>query len=284
VYRFITIAGTGVNIRTYSVVLVLAAIAGTAIALPRLRRLPGVDRATLGRLIAWCTVGAWLGGRIHHLSNLGRFGWDRIVHEGRWWELFAPSFHAGGAILGLVVAAMLVTARRRVPLGRFGDAIVPGVGIGLAIGRFACFLNGCCTGTLCPHFWGVAFPKPTYVWNYHVADRLVPPNAEWSLPVHPLQLYFTAVGLLIAAAGWTLDRHKRYEGQSALVALLLFAGFNVLLEPFRGWAPARRTWMGVPQLTWVAGATFVATLLVLLYCEWRRRGVVIAPRSAGVTT
>jgi phosphatidylglycerol:prolipoprotein diacylglycerol transferase len=221
------------------------------------------------QLVLWTCTGAWLGGRIHQLANMGSFAFERIVIEGRISEAFGTSFHAGGAILGLVIAAAIVARRHRIPLGSFGDAVVPGFGLGLAIGRFACFLHGCCTGTTCNHFWCVAFPKPTYVWNHHVYLQLVPGDATWSAPVHPLPLYFTAVGIVIMAVGYGLDRRKRYVGESALVALLIFSASNVALEAFRGFAPMRRYWYGVPQLTWVALATMLVTLTVFVYCELR---------------
>lgn len=279
-YPLITnFAGTGIDVRTYSLLLVIAAVGGTALAVPRLRRVPGMDRASLVRILAWCLAGAWLGGRIHHLSNLGMFGWRRIVVDGHWQELFGVSFHAGGAVLGLVLTAVIVTARRGLSIGRFGDAIVPGFGFGLAVGRFACFLNGCCTGTTCDHLWCVAYPKPTNVWNYHVFRGLVPNDATWSAPVHPLPLYFTAVGIVILILGYALDRSRRYDGESALIALAVFSASNVVLEPFRGYAPLRRFWLGVPQLTWVALLMTLVTVGTLLYCEWRRRRV--APHAIG---
>ncbi len=261
----------GGSVRTYPVVLLVAALAGIAVALPRLRRIAGIDGRVLLSLVVWTCAGAWLGGRIHHVANLGSFALRRIFVDGRIWELFGTSFHAGGAILGLLIAAVIVTRRHGIHVGRFGDAIVPGFGLGLAIGRFACFLNGCCTGTTCDHLWCVAFPKPTYVWNHHVYLQLVPGDATWSAPVHPLPLYFTAVGVLIALAGYALDRRKRYEGESALVALLIFSASNAALEGFRGYAPMRRYWAGVPQLAWVALATMGCVLAVLAYCEWQHR-------------
>ena len=264
----------GGPLRTYPVLLLLAALAGMGLALPRLRRLPGVDGGVVLRVMLWCVFGAWLGGRLHDLSNLGAFALGRIVGQGRVGELFGVSFHAGGAILGLVIAALLATRHYGVKLGQYGDAVVPGFGLGLAIGRFACFLNGCCTGTPCSYFWCVAFPKPTYVWNYHVYLGLVPGDAEWSAPVHPLQLYFTAAGLAIMALGWWLDARKRYDGEVALMALLVFSASNAFLEQFRGFAPMRRYWLNVPQLTWIALVTMVATLVAIAWCErtrWRAR-------------
>ncbi len=270
-YPVIThIDALGFAVLTYSVLILVAALVGIAVALPRLGRVPGLDRRTALLFLFWCCVGGWVGGRAHHLLNVGQFAFDQIVTHGRTSELFAAAFHAGGAVLGVVIAGLLVARRRRVDIGVLGDAVVPGFGLGLAIGRFACFLHGCCTGERCDYLWCVAFPKPTHAWNYHVYLGIIPDDATWSAPVHPLQLYFTAVGLVIFAVGLWLDRRKRYEGQSALVALAIFAASNAYLEQFRGFAPLRRYWYGVPQLTWVALATLAATLIVMAWIEARR--------------
>jgi phosphatidylglycerol:prolipoprotein diacylglycerol transferase len=261
----------GGTIRTYPVLVIVAALAGMAVTIPRLRRMPGIDGRILGSVIIWSCAGAWLGGRLHHLANVGAFGFRRIFVEGHWGELFGTSFHAGGAILGLIVAALVVTRRHRIHLGRFGDAVVPGFGLGLVIGRFACFLNGCCCGTPCDHFWCVPFPAPTNVWNYHVYLQLVPDDSKWSAPVHPLQLYFTAVGVLVVLLGRWLEPRRRFDGEVALVALLIVSASNAALESFRGFAPIRRYWFGVPQLTWVALATMLGTLVALVYFELRHR-------------
>jgi phosphatidylglycerol:prolipoprotein diacylglycerol transferase len=259
----------GGPIRTYPLLLAIAALAGIAVSIPRLRRMDGVRGAILIRLLLWSIFGAWLGGRIHYISNAGSYGWERTIGAGIG-GVFGVGFHAGGAVLGMLLAGWIAARHYRIDVGQYGDAAVPGFGLGLAIGRFACFLNGCCTGTLCDHFWCVAFPEPTNVWHYHRYMRFVPFDATWSAPVHPLQLYFTAVGVLIMLLGYWLERRKRYEGQVALVALLVFSAANAFLEQFRGYAPMRRYWYGVPQLTWVALATMAVALLMLIYAELRR--------------
>ena len=263
------IEALGWTIRTYPVLLAIAVLAGTAVSIPRLRRLHGVDRAVLIRLVLWSIFGAWVGGRLHFIVNVGRYGRERIFEAGIG-GLLGVSFHAGGAVVGLLLAGWIVARHHRIAVGQYGDAAVPGFGLGLAIGRFACFLNGCCTGAVCDHFWCMAFPKPTNVWNYHVYRGFVPSDATWSAPVHPLQLYFMAVGIVIIVVGYWLERRKRYDGQVALIALVIFSAANAFLEQFRGYAPLRRYWFGVPQLTWVALTTMIVALVLLVYAEARR--------------
>jgi phosphatidylglycerol---prolipoprotein diacylglyceryl transferase len=40
---------------------------------------------------------------------------------------------------------------------RKGDYLVPGIALGIAIGRIGCFLRGCCYGTVTTLPWGVDF-------------------------------------------------------------------------------------------------------------------------------
>lgn len=257
------------TVRTYPVMLALAVLVGVLLAWPRALRVEGVTRARLTVVLLCLALGGFFGGRIHYLVNLGSFLYQQVFEHGRYGELFGFSFHAVGSILGLAIAGFAVLRSYGIRPGAFGDALVPAFGASLAIGRFACFLNGCCTGDVCALPWGVSFPKPTYVWNYHVYRHLVPADAVWSAPVHPLQLYFTAVGVVILLVGLWLEKRRRYEGQSILLALLIFASSNALLEQFRGYAPLRRFWFGVPQLTWMAVALAIATAVALLLLELR---------------
>ena len=262
----------GLTIRTYPVTLAVAVVVGVWLTWHRALRVEGVTPTRLRRILLSLCLGAWVGGRLHFLINSGSFAYDQIVGARRFGEIFGTSFHAGGAILGLLTAAFAALRHYRIRPSQFGDALVPGFGASLAIGRFACFLNGCCTGSVCNLPWAVSFPRPAYVWNYHVYLGLVPGTSQWSAPVHPLQLYFTAVGVVIYLLGLWMERHKRYDGQSVLLALLLVSASNAVLESFRGYAPLRRYWYGTPQLTWIAAAMTVAVALVLLVRElqnWR---------------
>jgi prolipoprotein diacylglyceryltransferase len=52
--------------------------------------------------------------------------------------------------------AVIVLPRYGIPLLKVGDAIAPTVGVGIAIARIGCFLEGCCYGTVCHLPWCLA--------------------------------------------------------------------------------------------------------------------------------
>jgi len=159
----------------------------------------------------------------------------------------------------------------RLPLGRFADGFLPTVGVGIAIARVGCFLHGCCFGTLCSWPWCVTFPRDTYIYQYHADLGVLPPGAERTLPIHPLQLYFCAAGLLITAAALWWHPRKRYHGEVALVGLVLFSTSTALLEFLRADAQPRLYWGALPQLTWIALAMSVASLVALAGAELAHR-------------
>ena len=161
--------------------------------------------------------------------------------------------------------------RLRLPLGRFADGFAPTVGIGIAIARLGCFLHGCCFGTLCSWPWCLTFPRDTYIYQYHTDLGLLPPGAERTLPIHPLQLYFAAAGLMITAVALWLHPRKRYDGEVALVGLVLFSTSTALLEFLRADAQPRLYWGALPQLTWIALGMSIASLVALAAAELLHR-------------
>ena len=166
------------------------------------------------------------------------------------------------------------------PAWRLADATVPVVGVGIAIARLGCFLHGCCFGTLCAWPWCVTFPRDTYIYQYHLDLGVLPLGAERTLPIHPLQLYFAAAGLAITAAGLWLHPRKRYDGEVALVALVIFSISTAMFEFLRADAQPRLYWGSLPQLTWIALAMSAASVTALAAAELvHRRNRMRTPRA-----
>jgi phosphatidylglycerol---prolipoprotein diacylglyceryl transferase len=92
----------------------------------------------------------------------------------------------------------------------------------IGILRLACFADGCCWGKPSSVLWAVRF---------HDQRSVMP----WlGIPVHPVQLYESALGFALAGGLAYLFRHKRMEGQ---LLHLLFVGYGVgrfMLEAYRG--------------------------------------------------
>jgi len=247
----------GLAVQSYHVLIVLAAIVCFVIGPRWAHRLEGIDPRRTRRALAIMAVFTFAGGRLHFVINQ--------------WMLFAPhpidafkvwsgGLHAAGAIIGLGVATVGVSRFARLPLGKLGDGLAPTIGIGIAIARIGCFLQGCCFGVTCSWRWCISFPRDSYVYEYHRSLGLLPPAATAAAPIHPLQLYFSAAGLAVTAVALWTHRHKRYEGQVALMSLLVFSLSAAALEFLRADYYPRAYWGPLPQLEWTALALMVGAI------------------------
>jgi phosphatidylglycerol:prolipoprotein diacylglycerol transferase len=140
-----------------------------------------------------------------------------------------------GALLALAVAIPIFgpSLGRGIPLRLWGDMLVPGAAFSLAILRVDCFLTGCCAGGVCHLPWAMSFPAGSKPWYAQVMDGAIPASAAWSLPIHPLQLYFLLLSLAVGVfALWWLPR-RQYEGQLVLLFLALHELGKFALEFLR---------------------------------------------------
>ena len=119
------------------------------------------------------------------------------------------------------------------------------------------------------------------MFEQHVTMGLVPEDATGTAPVHPLQLYFAASGLLLTGVALWHHRRKRWDGEVALGGLLLFSISAGALESFRADDPWRTYWGRLPQLEWTALAMTAASLSALGVAELAyRRGLIHPTKSA----
>ena len=148
----------------------------------------------------------------------------------------------GGAIAG-VLALIVVLRRRRAPLMRSLDVMASIAPLAHAFGRFGCFMNGCCFGKVTHSWLGVQFPRvadaasgavvgsPAFIT--HLREGLILESAEWSLPVHPTQLYAIGYNLLIFAVLTFYLTRRRREGQVGWLYLVLYGSFRFANEAVR---------------------------------------------------
>lgn len=211
-------------------------------------------------ILLLCVV-VFAGGRLHFALTK----WH--LFETQPWRVFRLSsggLHAPGAIIGATIGGFVILRGLNLPIGRFVDGFAPAVGIGIALGRLGCFLNGCCYGTVCALPWGVSLSPETYTYHAQIEFGLLARGAAHSLPVHPLPLYFAAVGLALTVLLRWLRTRKRYDGELGLVLIFLFSASSMLLEPLRADHEARTLWGTLPQLFWVALAMTIVSFAALV--------------------
>jgi len=154
----------------------------------------------------------------------------------------------GGFLVSVFVVLVYATVAR-ISLLTILDTGAPPAALGLAFGRIGCFMAGCCWGDLCVdasqigrisdqsviyQVWtlpaissgrfplAVTFPKGSDIYLQHQKLGLLTNTAERSLPVHPVQLYESALAFILC---WVLARMKSASPGEVFIGLLFGYAF-----------------------------------------------------------
>jgi phosphatidylglycerol:prolipoprotein diacylglycerol transferase len=198
-------------------------------------------------------IGGLVGARLFYVIQY----WGVRVHSlGEVFRVWEGGIVLYGSIIGGTATFFLYRALRPFPLGPFLDVVAPALALGVAIGRFGCFLNGCCFGDVCHLPWAVSFPQPSPPWQAHVAAQLIPPDAAYSLPVHPTQLYSVADGLVLMLLLLAYFPLRKRDGEVMALLMMTYPVTRVLIEYLRS-----------DESVFLAGMTISQNIsLVLLGC------------------
>jgi phosphatidylglycerol:prolipoprotein diacylglycerol transferase len=153
----------GLPIRGYGTLLLAAVVAGVGLCVYQARRV-GLDVEIIYSLAFWMFLGGIAGARAFHVVEY----WELYAHSdplAMLWGVLnvaAGGLVVYGALFGGLAAAVIYFAIRRMPPLPIADVVIPGMALGLAIGRVGCLLNGCCFGGACELPWAVTFPQGTF--------------------------------------------------------------------------------------------------------------------------
>jgi phosphatidylglycerol:prolipoprotein diacylglycerol transferase len=240
-----------VAVSSYGAALGLACLVGGGLSLWRISR-AGLFREALGPLLAASLATGFLGA---HLA--------KILSQPEPGALWTLSAGGGVWVAGLLAGGMFgVGSARRLgmPLGALVDALVPGLFVGLALGRLGCLLHGCDFGAPTDSFLALTYPaevfdpaagafieSPASIFQHSqtFADRF-PAWVAWlaayddrsqgaplSLPVHPWPVYEAVFALCLCGFSLFLAR-RAPRGRAALVTLSLYALGRFWLDFWRG--------------------------------------------------
>ena len=177
--------------------------------------------------------GAFLGGRLLHFIYESDFSFFSLIEGGE------SSFGAiGGAILTVIVVALVL----RVPAGDLLDAFAPGIFIGEGIQRLGCFANGCCAGPVADSIFSVRFPRiatasgeivGSVCFQEHLGHGWVAATDPASLPVVPMQLVMTVIGVALCALGVRLFLADRFRGVLLWFLFVVYGAIRFATQSFR---------------------------------------------------
>jgi phosphatidylglycerol:prolipoprotein diacylglycerol transferase len=184
-----------------------------------------------------------------------------------WAKFYNGGLAYYGGLVGGTWAVLVIARRDGLPLRKVADVTAMGVAMGLFFGRIGCFLAGCCYGEVTALAVGTRFPAWSAASEGQYREGLLAHPSLPSLPVHPTQLYEAAGCLAISVflSRWG-PLHKRFDGQVALLALLLYAVLRSAIEQVR--ADDRGLWLGVSTSQWVS--LLIALCVVFYWRRWAR--------------
>lgn len=224
-------------IGTYGLFVALGLLVGLFVSDRRAQR-NGVDRNLILDLALIGVVAGIVGARLTYiLVNFRAFLDDPAGH------IFTrQGFVFGGGMILAVIICVIYVWRKGERVWKVADIIAPAIPLGHGIGRIGCFFAGCCWGGVCEVPWAVTFPKVIgpggermgFVYEEHLHAGLIGPEAQRSLPVHPVQLYESLGLILLSVALFWLWKRRRFEGQIFLAYLLAYPVIRFFLEFFRG--------------------------------------------------
>lgn len=161
----------------------------------------------------------------------------------------------GGAIFAYI-CAFLYARKLKLTFWLWHDTAAPVMALGYALGRVACFLEGCCYGKLCDLPWAIPLKEVNVVTD-QVATHLR----------HPTQLY--AVGtetLTLLFLVWLERRHPKL-GVVFLTWVILHSSGRIIMETFRD-DPRGPDYFSLPIST-IVSIVFILMALVALAIRLR---------------
>jgi phosphatidylglycerol:prolipoprotein diacylglycerol transferase len=239
----------GIKIFGYGVMLFLAFLGSTQLAAWRAKR-EKLDPELLYDLALWVFIGGLIGARIFYVLE---YWGDRVRTVVDIFKVWEGGIVLYGSIIGGTLTFFLYRLIRPFPIRPLLDVVAPSLALGIALGRFGCFLNGCCYGDTCELPWAVRFPQHSPAWLHQVhTDQIVYPNGDkpWvafedelrdrrvlasvrSLPVHPTQLYSCLDGLVLLGLLSAYYPLRRRDGEVMALLMVTYPVTRFLIEELR---------------------------------------------------
>lgn len=158
-----------------------------------------------------------------------------------WARLFESGYvYYGGVLFGIGMAYVYLKRGDFERIGAFGDYAAPGFALGIFIGRLGCYTAGCCYGSPTQVPWAVTFGGG---------------HPSGGVPIHPVQLYDAAFGLLSFVLVLAFSRRRRFDGETFALLIAAYSVWRFGTELFR--ADADRG-------LWLSGALSTSQLVSLL--------------------
>jgi phosphatidylglycerol:prolipoprotein diacylglycerol transferase len=244
-------------IRSYGVLIALSFAIGIWIAVRR-GRARGMDGGRITDLSIVILIASIVGARLLYILP---YRAEYAAHPWRVFEVWRGGLTMYGGLVAAIVASSVFIRMKGMSFWKVSDVVAPSVALGLALTRIGCFLNGCCFGVPTTSGWGVRFPP-------HSAAG----SEFYGVPLHPAQLYDSAVGFALFFILLAVDRRLRRDGRLFLLFLGLYGVSRFFLDRIRFYEGVSTVGLAGITLTWnqLVSVVLVAGSAVLFFTRSRR--------------
>jgi phosphatidylglycerol---prolipoprotein diacylglyceryl transferase len=210
-------------LHTFGVMLALGILLGWWMLTRETVRLgdPQITPQRIGRLAWYIVLAVVAGGRLMYVIT----SWHEFAER----PLAIFAVWQGGLVMygGLIAVFLTVigyAAKNRINVLRLCDLVAPSCFLGDVVGRWGCFFAGDDYGKETSSWLGVTFTDP---------ESLVPKELLGH-PLYPTQIFMSLKALVIFVVLIWITRRKKFDGQVAGWALMLYAVLRSIIEFFRG--------------------------------------------------
>jgi phosphatidylglycerol---prolipoprotein diacylglyceryl transferase len=246
-------------IHSYGFLLALAFISGLWVTARAARR-EKIDPAKIYDIGLYIAISALVGAKVLLLITELDYYLQNPKEIFSLATLRSGGVYYGGFILAAIVGISLIW-RHKLPVWKTTDLFVPGIALGMSIGRLGCFAAGCCYGKPTTVPWGVTFTNP---YSHETV------GVPLMIRLHPTQIYESLASLILFAILWHWLKRKRFDGQIFILYLVLYSCTRFAIEFLRGDVERGFVLGGV-----LSTSQFISVLLmilaVVLYVRLRSR-------------
>ena len=227
----------------YGLMIGLGIIAATMLARPRLAK-RSIHPDTAIEMLMWLVPAGVVGARLYHVITDAK-------PLSQWHEIWNGGLGIPGAIAGGAIGALLFIRNRKLPKSRTIDAIVPGVPLAQAVGRWGNWWNQELYGRPTDLPWGLEIDEAHRVAGFEDVETF-----------HPTFLYESLWLLGIVGTLLWIDRRGILKpGKLVWVYTGLYAIGRLWIEAIRI-DPATEI-LGVRVNLWMMGLVLAVSLFML---------------------
>lgn len=225
----------GIPVFGYGFMMFVGFSAASWLAARRIRSI-GVDPDVIWDMLMWALIPGLTGARVYFLLRHGHpafsaaVGFQKLIAAVALWDGGIVFY---GSVIGGMAGIATFCCLRKLPLVPILDVLTPSLLVGEGFGRIGCFLYGCCYGRACSLPWAVQFPPDSLTFGQLVMKGLLDPQAQSTMPLHPVQLYSSAAAFVLAGILAWYFRRRPFDGAVMCLAAILYPISRAGLESLR---------------------------------------------------